>query len=110
MAGITVNDFSMRTAHATKNPVAHLEARHFAANLFDTPSDLHAHDKGQLLTAVVPGAHAGFRKVDAAGTDAHAYGIRRQFTKIQGLPDHHLRSAEFLYPISTSHSSEPPPC
>ena len=110
MAGITVNDFSMRTAHATKNPVAHLEARHFAANLFDTPSDLHAHDKGQLLTAVVPGAHAGFRKVDAAGTDAHAYGIRRQFTKIQGLPDHHLRSAEFLYPISASHSSELPSC
>ena len=110
MGGITVNDFSMRTAHATKNPVAHLEARYLAAHLFDTPGDLHAHDKGQLLTAVVPRAHPGLRKVDAARADAHADGIRRQFTKIQGLPDHHLRSAEFLYPISASHSSEPPPC
>ena len=69
--GVAVNDLSMGPANAPKDPITLAKPGDARADRVNGPRDLHAHDKWQLLTAVVPGAHTRLGKVDAACTHAN---------------------------------------
>jgi hypothetical protein len=66
----------MRTAHATKNPVALLEIDHLTTYLLNGTGDFHSHDEGQFLATVITRTHANLSKIDATGANANAHRLR----------------------------------
>jgi hypothetical protein len=63
MIWIAIHHLRMRTAHATKNPVALLEIDHLTTYLLNGTGDFHSHDEGQFLATVITRTHATSAKL-----------------------------------------------